>query len=125
MEMKSYTNVVSLFRLREDSVFNSLNDAVEVFEDDSSVDVILNTDHHRVDVIFKEDVTVADCECIYLGINQVRPIGVLMMTNRNDLFAKYEQNYIKVSRLQNKMFKQSAKFNKAKRKLEKALEKLA
>lgn len=124
MEMKSYTNVVNLFKLVEGGLFDSLNGAVEAFKDDPSVKVLLNTEYHRIDLLFKEDVTVQDCESIYLNVNGLRPVGVHLMTNRKDIFSKYEENYTKVARLHDKMAKQSVKFNRAKRKLEKALAKI-
>lgn len=121
INMRSYTHVLSLFELSGDNKFMTLDCAVEGFREDPTISLELNRDSHRIEVLFDDTLSIHYCETVYKTLFDIKTLGLGLHTNRFDLFTKYDQNYIKVSKLQEKMFKQSAKFNKAKKKLEKAL----
>lgn len=123
-DMRSYTHVLNLFGLRGDNLFSLLKEAEDAFKDDPAVTLKLNRERHSIELLFDDSLTVEDCESIYKRLFDVKPVGVILHTNRFELFEIYDENYAKVSKLQEKMFKQKAKFDKAKRKLEKALEKI-
>lgn len=73
-------------------------------------------------IVFQNVLCKETCEEVYKIVNDSRSIGVSLLTNRVDLFVKYEENYVRVAKLQDKAFKQKAKYDKAKRKLLEAME---